>query len=108
MGRKKQSLDCEECSRLEQEVKELRSLTKLLRKRLRKVSKDAASQEEALEEESNVILVESPRIPCPKCKHGSLQQMELKSINEMYHKCDTCLYRSKSKPCQKKKTKKNP
>lgn len=76
-------------SRLEQEVRDLKSLVRSLQKRLRKV--DKGFKEEEAEEVEDFPVSEK----CNECGKGTLSTVRV--AGREFKRCNVCEYRSKAK-----------
>lgn len=83
----------DEITRLQKEVRELKSLNRSLMKRLKKVDRHVDYEEFENKEEDTSTKKKDKRIPCPKCG----QPLESISVaNRTIKRCTDCKYRSKA------------
>ena len=91
MAKKK---DDSEIDRLEQQIRELKSINRSLMKRLRKV--DRHYKEIINEpEEDNTIEDKATKRSCPQCTRGEIAEVNL--LGRIFERCSVCDWRSKTK-----------
>lgn len=90
MAKKK---DDSEIDRLEQQVRELKSINRSLMKRLKKVDrhyKDVINEPAEPEQEK-----EGTKRTCPNCERGEITEVDL--LGRIFERCSVCDWRSKTK-----------
>lgn len=92
MAKKK---DDSEIDRLEQQVRELKSLNRSLMKRLKKVDRHYKEVVNEREEEDAGSEKERTKRTCSNCERGELTEVNL--LGRVFERCTVCDWRSKTK-----------